>query len=911
MREALLELQILREREARVLEETRTLLECVEAYSTAPSAGAALASIFVSLAQKIGADLSMLVVPDEAGSLRVVACSEAAYLGETLRAPVDVFARPRNIADLNLLGEWSGAIDPETFPGLIVAPVSDSLALMALRKAPHPFRKTDVPLVQRLSGLAAQALQNREVAAEKDLLAATISGSSSGFAIADATDPNRPLVYVNAAFERISGYSAAESLGRNCRFLNAEPEGAPERVRLGRAVAEATGGTFLLRNRRKSGELFWNELTLFPVRDTAGTVRNLVATQSDVSDRVAAAAERDQANDRMRRALAATEDAFLLLDRDQRVVFANDAVEGLFPADGLQWARGTHFSQNWARYLEGCRDLPGRVTALLRNPDIPALSHLPSGREVDLPDGRNVLMRAGVLDDGGLVVSATDITAMKSAERLLSQRLAAIEATSDGIAVTDDGGRLIYLNSSASYLLGFAEARSGLGQRWRDRYAPGPERTRPGAPFATTLSRASGETVQTHEISGAPLDGGGSVIVIRDITENLATAAREEDLMAELLRMQRQEAIAQLTAGVAHDFNNLLSAINGSATLIGMIDDLPAEVKPHLERIATAGAQSAKLVARLLDIGAGSETTGTFALSSILADLPSLVAPSLPGRIAFAIEDGTPPVALRGTASSLSQILINLILNARDAIGAADGRIALSVTRFAATQAKDLAVGSLDPGRTYARLAVQDTGAGMDAETASDIFRPYFTTKGRQGTGLGLATAAMQIRSVGGALGVQTAPGAGTRLTVYWPIAELRPRTEAATLAADDDLTGLTILVVDDDPNVGAVLASFLEARGAEVAGCEDPRDALAVIEEDPAAWSALITDYDMPAMSGGALAAAAIAAAPDLPVFVVTALSKRLSDPRLMDGKAAGIFAKPIDLEALAQALAAQAVKR
>lgn len=116
------------------------------------------------------------------------------------------------------------------------------------------------------------------------------------------------------------------------------------------------------------------------------------------------------------------------------------------------------------------------------------------------------------------------------------------------------------------------------------------------------------------------------------------------------------------------------------------------------------------------------------------------------------------------------------------------------------------------------------------------------------------------------------------------------------------DLQGLTVIVVDDDPNVAAVIALFLEAQGVEVAVCEDPRDAVA---DDPCGWSALITDYDMPIMSGGALVEAINAKAPYLPTFVVTALAQRLSDPRRTQGQSMGIFSKPVDLEAFSHALA------
>lgn len=910
LREALLELQLLREREARSLEETKALLDCLEAYTSAPNAGAALASIFQSLRQKIGAALSLLVTRKEDAGICIVASDDPGLLGKAVSPPFDLFARARNVSDLPMLGTWSGGFEPTGFKGLIVTPASEGVALLTFREAPANFRKGDLSLVQRLSGLAAQALRNSEIASENELLAATIAGSSSGFAISDATDPRQPLIYVNDAFEKLSGYSADEVLGENCRFLSAEPKDSPERVRLREAVRARKGGKFLLRNRRKSGALFWNDLTLSPVFDANGAVKNLVATQSDVTDRVQAASERDQVRERMQSALEATGDAFLVLDADGRVAFANRAVDKFFKAPGVAWRSSTFFAENWSAFLESSAGAKERITQLVRSGDIDALSKLARGQEVNLPTGRRVLIRASRLADGGMVLSATDVTEMKAAQSLLSQRLAAIEAAPDGIAIEDTDGRLTYLNSAGVGHLGFPSATAALGQSWRDRYEDA-VKTPSGHAFEVTLTQRHEGVEKTHEIIGSPLDSGGSVVVIRDITENLQTEAREEELTRELFRLQRQEAIAQLTAGVAHDFNNLLSAINGSATLIGMSDGLPSDVRPHLERISSAGAQSAKLVSKLLDIGADNEAESVFDLASVLDDLPALVGASLPPSVHLSMPKELWPMALRGNPGTLSQVLINLILNARDALDGRQGSVALAADPLCCVADEVLQVGSIQAGLDYVKLMVRDDGSGMTAETAANVFNPYFTTKGRQGTGLGLATAALQVRSLGGGIEVDTSPGSGTRVTLYWPQAKIDVKAPQIGTTEADDLSGMTILVVDDDPGVSAVISSYLEALGAEVACCEDPRDAAEAIEDDPSGWSAVVTDYDMPHLSGGALVARIRVVAPDLPVLVVTALAKRLSDPRLGPDQINGVFAKPIDLVQLSEALAALPSKR
>ncbi|MEN0000655.1 MAG: PAS domain-containing protein [Pseudomonadota bacterium] len=902
LRETLLELQMLRDREASLLQETRNLAECLEAYSQAGDPSSALVSIFVSLQQKMGAQLSLLVERGADDRLEIVSSSNAALVGTTIETPVDLFARARNVSDMALLGIWQARTPFDPYAGLLVAPASTTISLLTMRERPAKFSAADFDLVQRLAGLAGQAFVNSKIASENKLLAATISGSSSGFAISDATRRDNPLVYVNAAFEKLSGYSADEVLGQNCRFLTAEDHDAPERKRLRNAVAKKEAGTFLLRNQRKDKTQFWNELTLYPVRNERGDVINLVATQTDVSARVAATQDRDRITARMERALATGDDAFLLIDPDDTIAFANDAVRTFFEAPGHAWAQGTNFRDNWEAYLEYIELLGRPIAEELITPELRALAKLSDGRELELPDGRIVLVRARNLDDGGLVVSATDVTARLHSQKLLSQRLAAIEASKEGILIADLDGRITYINSAGAELMGFPTPSDGLGSKWMRRY-DGDIQPQAAEEFELTLDRASVGERQVHEISGSPLPGGGALIVARDITDSLAFEEREAQMMRDLIRLQRQEAVAQLTAGVAHDFNNYLSVINGSTTLMTMSGDLSGELEQHVNRISQASQQSAKLVTRLLDMGASSETHGAFDLKSVITDLPTLLQPSLPKKVRFNLTEDVPNIALRGNPSGLNQILMNLALNAFDAMPAEGGQVTLTAKLIDGPGEHDAHGngGRLDTHTKYAVLTVSDTGSGMDTETLQQATQPYFTTKGRQGSGLGLAMAAMQAQAVGGAIRIKSEPGVGTDVSVYWPPATSGHDDGEQADAPPAIMNGMTLLVVDDDEDVSAVMAAFLEARGAEVAVCQDPRDALSAITEDPDGWSALITDYDMPIMDGGALVTEVRQQTKNLPIFVVTALARRLNDPRLEVDSIVDILPKPVDLEHLA----------
>ncbi len=905
LREALLELQVLRDREAETLAETQLLLECVEAYSTASSAKAALQTIFALLTAKIGASYTLLA--NGSGKVAtIVADSTDAHIGQKISFPFDGFSRARNLMDVRAAGPWAGPFDTDAYEGALVVPVAARIGMYTmLTFAPSGVRfdKPQMRLTQRLSGLAVRAYENSLVEAENELLAATIQGSSSAFSISDATQEDAPLIYVNEAFERMSGYTAAEVLGQNCRFLNAEPTDAPVRQSLRATVNGRTGGTFVLRNKRKSGDMFWSELTIFPVKNDAGDVQHLVATQTDVSERIAAEQDRDRTRNIMEQALKTTEDAFLFLDHAQTVVFANDATRDVFPATGPDWRSGTAFADNWETYLTQCQDLPGRVTRLLQQPDLLGLTKFPAGREIDLPDGRSVLLRALLLEDGGQVISSTDVTALKAAQRLLAQRLAAIEATNDGIAISDDGGRLVYLNSAAAQMLDYQRASRALGQKWQNGYDPLPANT-PHNDDTLIMTRNGPNGQRSHEVAVTALDSGGDVIIFRDITDRLAVEDREARLRSDLQGLQREQAIAQLTAGIAHDFNNLLSAINGSATLIGLDQALPDTIRSHLERITNAGTQAARLVNKLLDVGARGSQGGTFDLSAALNDLPSLVGPSLSDKITLTIDNTTPGTVIQGDPGELSQVLINLVLNGRDAIGGQPGAVTVATQLVTGRDVAAPDVGKLKAKSRYCQITVSDTGAGMDDKTRARVFEPYFTTKGRKGTGLGLAMVSMQMQTLGGGLSLRSQPGAGTSVTLYWPMPAGPSKTNPSVAPTNIDLSGMTLIVVDDEPDVGEVLAAYLEAAGAEVAVCTDPRDALEAVEDSPEAWSAVLSDYDMPEMSGGALVERIKTVAPAMPIFLITALARRLDDPRVTEGQVEEVLAKPVDLEHLCRLL-------
>ncbi len=236
-----------------------------------------------------------------------------------------------------------------------------------------------------------------------------------------------------------------------------------------------------------------------------------------------------------------------------------------------------------------------------------------------------------------------------------------------------------------------------------------------------------------------------------------------------------------------------------------------------------------------------------------------------------------PDLKLEADPTDVLQILLNLGVNARDALPddlerpeiVLAARAALPVDMTGAP-----VVGSLFRGMDYVALEVSDNGMGMDSSLRDQVFQPYFTTKGDGGSGLGLAIVSSIVDANSGAIFVDSLPGAGTSIKIMWPtksIVRSSSIAEVDTLTAEAKLENRTILLVDDNEDVLDMLTVFFEKAGAEVAAVSDPDVALEAIQESPEAWDLLITDFDMPTMTGAELARRAKNLRRDIPIILMT----------------------------------------
>ena len=355
---------------------------------------------------------------------------------------------------------------------------------------------------------------------------------------------------------------------------------------------------------------------------------------------------------------------------------------------------------------------------------------------------------------------------------------------------------------------------------------------------------------------------------------------------------QRAESLGVLAGGLAHDFNNLLVAILGNADL-GLRDTKPgAPGRMSLENIRNASLRAAELTDQLLAYaGHGGVSSTRVAPAPLVDELLRISAPRMPANIAVRVEIPD-DLGIRGDAAQIRQVILNLIGNARDAIGSRGGTIVIEATALdhdGKPHADDIVTATAGP---YASIAVTDDGDGMDRETRRRIFEPFFTTKAA-GHGLGLAAVLGIVRAHGGGLQLTSQPGEGSRFRVLWPAA-----TTGEPVRTKNPLAR-RVLVIDDEDLVRDVVARMVEDLGYAALTASDGMAGLEVVDREQV--DAVLLDLTMPLMSGADVIAALRKRRPTLPVILCTGFDRDRRGPIEADA----YLPKPFRIEALEQTLA------
>ncbi len=703
-------------------------------------------------------------------------------------------------------------------------------------------------------------------------------------------DAERTTVVWNRAAESAYGWSAAEVVGARLPLVS---DAATSELRLlvNGALHGQTPLRLELEATRKTGESIVVRLSASSVTALAGGLPRVLLTLEDVTDRGVLRRRLRRAEHHSRRVAELSPEAVLIL-RDGVVAYANPACARLLAADRRQLV-GSDFGRLVVGDDDEIRRLAARRAARNAGTMLETRVRRFDGELVDVEVLASPLLfrrRPSLL----LVLRDTTTRRLMEAELERSQerfRLVTEALRDHAMVALDPSGRIVAWNSGAERLFGHT-ARDAVGQdlsllcREED-VASG----RPQAELRATIElgrfeaeawrrRADG-TAFWAGITLAPQYGAedrliGFAATFRDLTERRETLETLRRTEEQLRHAQRMEAVGRLAAGVAHDFNNLLTAIRGYAQLLA--DEMRDDPRlADVEEIRKAADRGTALTRQLLAVGRRQVLQPrVLDLNSVVGDAEKLLLRIVGENVH--IETALDPAlgTVRADASQIEQVLMNLVINAHDAMPEG-GRITIATRN----EGEGLTARVI--------LSVADTGVGMDPETQRRIFEPFFTTKPPgKGTGLGLSTVYGIVQQSGATIGVKSAIGRGSTFEIAFPRVDASPAGDGAAPRQP-----AAVLLAMQDHVLRAVARRTLERRGYAVLEAESSSDAVRAARACPRRLALLIADSAMKGPGGRALVEA-LAGACNAPRVLYVSDEREPTASRPASGAEADVISKP-----------------
>ncbi len=528
-----------------------------------------------------------------------------------------------------------------------------------------------------------------------------------------------------------------------------------------------------------------------------------------------------------------------------------------------------------------------------------------------------------------------DITHIKESEDQLKQAENQIrmilESAAEGIFGLDNAGNATFVNSSASKMLGYSPEEivgEPVHSLIHHSYPDGREYPVEECPFNQALLGGGVQSNQNEtlwhkengsfpvEYSVMPLRSGsvrlGAVVTFRDISEQIQSEAEKKMLQTQLQQAQKMDAIGQLTGGIAHDFNNMLASMLGYSELaLRITAQSPNEkLTRYIEEIFKAGERGRDLIAKMLAFSRGIDDSKPepILLEPLLSDILKMLRSVMPASITITtdVEKGIPAVMV--DTIHLQQIIMNLCINARDAMEG-KGELHIVIRNHQCHENSCASCHENFSGH-FVELEISDNGSGIEQEDLIRIFDPFFTTKEMgKGTGMGLSVVHGVVHSAGGHVGVRSTLGEGTAISIYFLPTNLQTeqKNDAIELVTEESHAG-KILIVDDEPSVGQFLQEILQLYGYECDYQPLPIEALKQIKSRPGFYQLVISDVTMPEMTGIELAESIKSRHPELPVILCTGYSDVLTPEVIERIGVLQVLKKPLNsmelLESVADAL-------
>jgi PAS domain S-box-containing protein len=705
---------------------------------------------------------------------------------------------------------------------------------------------------------------------------------------------------VNSAAVNHYGFSEEEFLQMSLLDIR-PPEDAEElRKRLGEADNAGPRTRSIQRHRKQDGSIIFVDVITEPIRFGRMMARIVVA--NDIT-------ERKQAEEELTRIKMAVEhatDAICISDPAGEAIFHNQAFATLLGytaeqlnAEGGICALFSRRAQCEAAFRETARGGSWSGNALLRTAGDGAIE---------------LFLRANAVKDAtGAVVASifmgTDLRAQKQAQSKIEEQAALLDRATDAILVIDLHGAVQYWNRSAERVFGWM-AEDALGRKVPDFLFKEPHRFDEALPVVLRKGEWTGDLAKLTSAGREVLvearwtllrdelgDPKSILLIDTDITE-------KKRLEAQYFRAQRMESIGTLAGGIAHDLNNVLGPIILAIDLLKMSNTNPRD-RELLETMETSAARGAEMVKQVLSYARGIEGRRLLLRpETLIREMQKITSDTFPKSISVHTDlpDRLPHLA--GDPTQLHQVLLNLCVNARDAMPEG-GRLRLGAASTHIDEHFAVMQPGAEPG-PYVVMEVGDSGVGMSQEVKEKIFEPFFTTKDvGKGTGLGLSTTQAIVKSHGGFVTVESEIGLGTTFRIYLPAEREEPDDEESD--DEDELPhgrGETILLIDDEAAVLAITGRTLLAFGYKVRTARDGAEGIATYAQHPSEIAAVVTDMMMPVMDGVATIRALKRLDPEVRIIAASGISTKNSAAQVASEGVKCFLPKPYTAELLLKAL-------
>jgi len=636
----------------------------------------------------------------------------------------------------------------------------------------------------------------------------------------------------------------------------------------------ATGQPMINQEERedwKDGRVTWVSSTKMPLRDDAGKVVGIMGISRDISERKRAEQQLVESLDFNRKIISEAPEGILVFKASGRCVLANEAAGRTLNAMVSQLLK-QDFRQIESWRVSGMLKM-AEETLATKSPKRGEF-HFTStfGKEAWLACHFSFFVRG---DEPHLLLLFNDIIERKQAEEHVREQASLLDKAQDAILVLDLDDRIAYWNKSAERIYGWTAAEAVgknpvdlfLGEAISPRHAEAIRTVKERGEWSGELQEITrdGKTVTVQGRCNVICDEQGRpkarLIINTDITE-------KKKLEAQFLRSQRMESLGTLAGGIAHDLNNVLTPLLVSVQVLKQkISD--ADRQRVLESLEANVQRGASLVKQVLAFGRGVEGERIVIQPKHIArEIKQIVNETFPKSVAFELHSTPDLWTVTGDPTQLHQILLNLCVNARDAMPNG-GKLSLQIENVVLDEAYASANLEARPG-PHVCLTVNDTGTGISKEIQEKIFDPFFTTKEPgKGTGLGLSTTLAIVKSHGGFINCYSEPGKGCTFKVYLPAnttpggVEKVVTGEARLLRGHNEL----VLVVDDEEPIRKLAQTALERYGYRVLLAANGTEAVSLYRTRRNEIDAVITDMVMPVMDGPATIAALKAVNPEVKI--------------------------------------------